>query len=71
MKFLFEEEENMNKFIVIAKENLESYPHTWTKDLDYELVQKDGYFTLVSNEGQLNYVNKVKEEVMENYEVLV
>jgi len=60
----------MSKIIVIAKENLEAYPHTWTKGLDYEVSQKEDYFTLASNEGQLNYFNTVKDDVMKNFEVL-
>lgn len=57
----------MTKYIVIAKENLEVMPHTWTKGLDYELDQKRGYFTLASNEGQINYVDSVKGEVRNNF----
>lgn len=61
----------MSKIKVIAKENLEClYPVlTWTKGLDYELDQKEDYFTLAANEGQVNYKNKVKEQVMENFEI--
>ncbi|MEI2465143.1 hypothetical protein [Niallia taxi] len=60
----------MNKYTIIAKDDLETFPHTWTKGLDYEIVQKEHSFTLASNEGQLNFVNKVKDAVMENFEVL-
>lgn len=59
----------MSKNTVIAKENLYAHPYTWTKGLDYEMVQKENYFTLASNEGQVNYVDKVKDQVMENFEV--
>lgn len=58
----------MNKYVIIAKEDLEAAPHTWTKGLDYEVVEKSGYFTLASNEGQLNYKNTVKDAVMAGFE---
>lgn len=60
----------MNKYKVIAKDDLETKPHTWTKGLDYEVVQKSDYFTIASNEGQLNYYNTVKEEVLGNFEII-
>lgn len=52
---------------IIAKNNLEAEPHTWTKGLDYELIEKKDYFTLSSNEGSVNYVNEVKDEVLLNF----
>ena len=58
----------MNRYKVIAKCDLYARPHTWTKGLDYELVEREGAFTLASNEGSINYVDKVKEQVMENFE---
>jgi hypothetical protein len=57
----------MNKYTVIAKENLEAKPHTWTKGLDYEVVEKSDYFILASNEGQISYRNNVKDIVMANF----
>jgi hypothetical protein len=58
----------MNKYKVIAKDDLEAKHHSWTKGLDYEVVQNNSSITLASNEGQLNYSNDVKEAVMENFE---
>lgn len=52
---------------IIANDNLEAYPHTWTKGLDYELIEGDRYITLASNEGQIHYVNKVKDAVLMNF----
>lgn len=54
---------------VIAKDNLYASPHSWTKGLDYEIIEKSNYFTLASNEGQVNYVNTIKEDVLENFEM--
>lgn len=57
----------MYKYRVVAKENLEAKPHTWTKGFDYEVVEKSDYFILASNEGQINYMNTVKDTVMANF----
>lgn len=54
-------------FKIFAKENLEAHPHTWTKDLDYIVIEKDDYFTITSNEGTLNYVNEVRDSVLEEF----
>lgn len=61
----------MNKYTVIAKENLEAKPHTCTKGLDYEVVEKRDYFILASNEGQINYKNTVKDLVMDNFKTVL
>lgn len=55
---------------VVAKDNLESGLHTWTKGLDYEVVEKTDYFTLASNEGSLNYYNEIKNDVLENFKAI-
>jgi len=59
----------MTKYRVVANEDLRVGigKHTWTKGLDYEVVEKEDYFTLASNESQLNYENSVKDAVMENF----
>lgn len=57
----------MEKYIAIAQSDLEAKPHTWTKGLDYEIVEKTNFLTLASNEGQVNYTNTVKEEVLANF----
>ncbi|WP_025731330.1 hypothetical protein [Heyndrickxia ginsengihumi] len=54
---------------VIAKKNLNAHPHTWTKGLDYQVVEKDGYIILASNEGSINYVNAIKEHVFKEFEI--
>lgn len=59
----------MKTYRVIAKDDLEARPHTWTKGLDYEIVEKTDYFTLASNEGSLNYFNEVKNVVLGNFKV--
>jgi len=58
----------MNTYKVVAKEDMIASSHTWTEGLDYEVVEKDDYFILASNEGQLNYMNTVKDAVMNNFE---
>jgi hypothetical protein len=52
---------------VIANYNIFAKPHSWTKGLDYEVTEKANYFILTSNEGQVNYMNKVKSEVLNNF----
>lgn len=37
---------------------------TWSKDVRYMLIQKDGYFILTCNEGSIYYSNDVKEQVL-------
>ncbi|TVY09855.1 hypothetical protein [Paenibacillus cremeus] len=59
----------MQKYRVYAKDNLELFPHTWTKDLDYELIQKEDHFTLASNEGQINILGKASEKLVDIFEV--
>lgn len=54
---------------VIAKNNLYADPHTWTKGLDYELIQEDDHITLASNEGHLHYNNTVKDQVLNEFEM--
>ncbi|MCR4362096.1 hypothetical protein NUG13_12225 [Bacillus subtilis] len=62
----------MKKYKVIAKDNLEAPPHTWTKGLDYEVIEEDNkdYFTISSNEGAVNYFNSVKDITLENFDEL-
>lgn len=55
---------------VIAKDNLYASPHSWTKGLDYEIVEKESHIQLASNEGHVNYVNKIKNKVLENFEIV-
>lgn len=59
----------MVTYKVIAKDDLQVLPHTWTKGLDYQVVEKSDYFILASNEGSLNYYNTVRDQVFENFEV--
>lgn len=61
----------MSKYKVIAIDNLDtSDGHSWTKGLDYEVIEKGGYFTLSSNEGQLNYKSVIKDAVMINFDLM-
>lgn len=58
-----------NKTIVIAKEDLQVEQHTWTKGLDYELIERENHFRLCCNQGELSYSNDVKEKVLANFEL--
>ncbi|MFJ6415037.1 hypothetical protein ACIQLG_19850 [Terribacillus saccharophilus] len=61
----------MNKtYQVKAKDNLQVEVHTWTKGEVYEVVEKSDYMTLASNQGCLNYVLTIKEQVLGEFEVL-
>ena len=55
----------------IAKDDFELNPHSWTKGLDYEIVEKTNFFTIASNEGQVNFVNKIKSEFFENFQIVI
>jgi hypothetical protein len=59
----------MKKYRVIAKDDLEAFPHTWTKSLDYEVVEKEEFFTIASNEGQKNYFNEAKTLVLSEFDI--
>ena len=62
----------MKKYKVIAKQDLvlEGDVHTWTKGLDYEVIQGEDYIKLTTNQGHVNYVNKVKDKVLDNFELV-
>lgn len=47
--------------------NLYAAPHSWTAGLDYEVTEKEDYFILTSNEGQVNYKNAVKKDVLSSF----
>lgn len=50
---------NNNKFYVIAKHDLEAWPHTWIKGEKYECIDKGDYITLASEEGQANFKKSI------------
>ena len=52
---------------VIAKDDLTLHPHTWTRGLDYELVQKSDYVTIASNEGQVNFTGEAMKRLREAF----
>ena len=61
-------DKKVSKIKIIAKDSLELFPHSWTKGLDYECIQKDGYIILTSNEGQLCYVNELRDQILNLFE---
>jgi len=50
---------------VIAKDDLTLHPHTWTRGLDYEFVEKGDYVTIASNEGQVNFTGEAMKRLRE------
>lgn len=60
----------MKTYRVIANDDLECGVHTWTKGLDYEVIEKVDYFTIASNDGSVNYYNTVKDDVLVNFEIV-
>lgn len=64
--------EKYESYKVVAKDHLqiEGDFHTWTKGLDYEVIQMEDHIKLTSNEGQVNYVNDVKKQVLEQFNVV-
>lgn len=55
----------MIKLKAYPKDDLHLFPHTWTKGLDYEAIDKGDYITIASNEGQVNFSDKAKERLHE------
>jgi hypothetical protein len=54
-------------YTVFAKDDLTVDQHSWTKGLDYQVIEHKDYFTLTSNQGALNYTNSVKEDVLAEF----
>jgi|GEM_PF-2530654 len=50
---------------VIAKDDLTLHPHTWTRGMDYELVQKSDCVTIASNEGHVNFTGESMKRLRE------
>lgn len=57
------------KYKVIAKDDLQLDYHTWTKGLDYQVVEKGDYFTLASNESSVNYLLTAKDNVLSEFDI--
>lgn len=60
----------MKKYKIKAMVDLETNNNTWTKDLDYDVVETDAKFQLTSNEAQIAYVRRLKPDIMKNFQVL-
>jgi hypothetical protein len=58
----------VQKCKVFAKDDLELDLHTWTKGLDYEVIQKRDYFSLASNEGHTNIFGAATEKLQEIFD---
>lgn len=56
------------KYKVIASNDLTLDYHTWTKGLDYEVVEKGDYFTIASNESSCNFYMTDKESVLSMFD---
>jgi hypothetical protein len=59
----------MNKYKVLALDDLEAEFNSWTKGLDYEVIETETKFQITSNEGQVAYVSSLKEDIMINFEI--
>jgi hypothetical protein len=46
---------NNTEFTAVARDNLRSEPHYWTKGLDYQMVVNGDRIKLSSNEGETSY----------------
>lgn len=62
----------MADYKVVAKHDLalDGDFHTWTKGKTYVVIQADSHIKIGTNQGIINYVNEVKEQVLENFEVV-
>lgn len=57
----------MNKYKIIAIEDLEAPQNSWTKGEEYEVTETETKFQLTSNEAQVAYVIELKNEIMQNF----
>lgn len=62
----------MEDYKVIAKHDLalDGDIHTWTKGKTYVVIQADSHIKIGTDQGIINYVNEVKEQVLEQFEVV-
>lgn len=50
------------------KEDLQMDVHTWTKGLDYEVIQRPTKTVVASNEGQLNFTGEAEQRLNEVFD---
>lgn len=56
------------EYTVIAKEDLATTDgQTWTKGLDYKVIDRKDYFILTSDPGSVNIRNTVKDKALEHF----
>lgn len=62
----------MTDYKVIAKHDLglDGDIHTWTKGKSYAVIQADSHIKIGTDQGMINYVNEVKEQVLEQFDVV-
>ena len=56
-------------FSAVARESFVSHPHTWTKDLDYEMIEKNDRIILATNQGDTNYPIEKRAELEALFEI--
>lgn len=57
----------MQKYNVVALENLEAPQNSWTKGCQYEVTETQTKFQLTSDQAQVAYVAALKPEIMKNF----
>jgi len=60
----------MKKYHIEALEDLEATHNTWDKGGIYEVTETDTKFQLTSNEAQVAYMIKLKEDIMKNFKIV-
>ncbi|MEF3306663.1 hypothetical protein [Paenibacillus sp. GYB003] len=56
-------------YTAVAKESLKQHPHTWTKHLDYQMIEKGDRIKLASNQGDVSYPIEKRAELEEIFEI--
>lgn len=60
----------MKKYKIEALNDLQTEHNTWTKGLDYEVVENETKFQLTSNEAQVAYLARLKADIMVNFKLI-
>jgi hypothetical protein len=56
-------------YTAIAKENLNAYPHSWTKGLDYQMALTGDRIQIASNQGDISYSIDHWAAIEEKFEI--
>lgn len=58
------------RYKAIAKDDLELFPHTWRKGLDYEVVENGKRLTLATDQGDTSWDPSKKAELSSVFDFL-